>query len=360
MKVVVPSWRPDIHGRADIVEEILRIVGVDRVPSTPFTREHARKPVLTTIQNRTRKAKRALAARGLVEAVTWSFVSKEEAELFGGGKTELALANPIAAELSDMRPSLIPGLVTAAQRNADRGFPDIGLFEVGQIFKGDKPEDQLTSASGLRRALAKPSGGGRHWSNKTEPVDVFDAKADAFALLAAAGAPMQALQVVPGGPAWFHPGRSGTIQIGPQNILGSFGELHPRTIAGLKAEGQLAAFEVILEKIPEQKARPTRAKPLLELSPFQPVERDFAFVVDSAVKAADIVRAAQNVDKKLISNVIVFDVYEGKGIESGKKSIAIAITIQPREKTMTDAEIETLSGKIVAEVTKRTGGVLRA
>jgi phenylalanyl-tRNA synthetase beta chain len=360
MKVAVPSWRPDIHCRADIVEEIVRIVGVDRVPSTRFTREHARKPVLTTIQNRTRNAKRALAARGLVEAVTWSFVSKEEAELFGGGKAELALANPIAAELSDMRPSLIPGLVTAAQRNADRGFPNTGLFEVGQIFKGDKPEDQLTSASGLRRALAKPSGGGRHWSNKTEPVDVFDAKADAFALLAAAGAPMQALQVVPGGPAWFHPGRSGTIQIGPQNILGNFGELHPRAISGLNAEGPLVAFEVILEKIPEQKARPTRAKALLELSPFQPVERDFAFVVDSAVKAADVVRAAQNVDKKLISNVIVFDVYEGKGIESGKKSIAIAITIQPREKTMTDAEIEGLSGKIVAEVTKRTGGVLRA
>jgi phenylalanyl-tRNA synthetase beta chain len=360
MKVAVPSWRPDIHGRADIVEEIVRIVGVDRVPSTRFAREHARKPVLTTIQNRTRKAKRALAARGLVEAVTWSFVSKAEAELFGGGKAELALANPIAAELSDMRPSLIPGLVTAAQRNADHGFPDTGLFEVGQIFKGDKLEDQLTSASGLRRALAKPSGSGRHWSNKTEPVDVFDAKADAFALLAAAGAPMQALQVVPGGPAWFHPGRRGTIQIGPQNILGHFGELHPRAIAGLKAEGPLVAFEVILEKIPEPKARPTRAKPLLELSPFQPVERDFAFVVDSAVKAADLVRAAQNVDKKLISNVIVFDVYEGKGIESGKKSIAIAVTIQPHEKTMTDAEIETLSGKIVAEVTKRTGGALRA
>ncbi len=360
IKVVAPSWRPDVHGRADIVEEIVRIVGVDRVQSTHFEREHARKPVLTTIQNRTRKAKRALAARGLVEAVTWSFVSKGEAELFGGGKAELALANPIAAELSDMRPSLIPGLVTATQRNTDRGFPDTGLFEVGQIFKGDKPEDQLTSASGLRRALAKHSGGGRHWSNKTEPVDVFDAKADAFVLLAAAGAPMQALQVVPGGPAWFHPGRSGTIQIGPQNILGHFGELHPRAVAGLKAEGPLVAFEVILEKIPEPKTRPTRAKPLLELSPFQPVERDFAFVVDRTVKAADIVRAAQNVDKKLISNVIVFDVYEGKGIESGKKSIAIAITIQPREKTMTDAEIDTLSGKIVAEVTKRTGGVLRA
>ena len=217
-----PSWRPDVHGRADIVEELVRIVGVDRVPSTPFAREHARKPVLTAIQNRTRKAKRALAARGLVEAVTWSFISKDEAKRFGGGEPSLALANPIAAELSDMRPSLIPGLVIAAQRNADRGFPDTALFEVGQIFKGDKPEDQFTSASGLRRALAKASGSGRYWSNKTEPVDVFDAKADAFAVLAAAGAPMQALQVVPGGPAWFHPGRSGTIQIGPQNVLGHF------------------------------------------------------------------------------------------------------------------------------------------
>ena len=359
VKVAVPSWRPDVHGRADIVEELVRIIGVDRVPSTRFGREQARKPVLTAIQNRTRKAKRALAARGLLEAVTWSFVSKREAELFGGGAPELALANPIAAELSDMRPSLIPGLIMAAQRNADRGFPDTAVFEVGQIFKGDKPADQLTAASGLRRGLAKPSGSGRHWSDKSGPVDVFDVKADAFAMLAASGAPMQALQVVPGGPAWFHPGRSGTIQIGPQNVLGHFGELHPRAIAGLKAEGPLVAFEVILEKIPEPKARPTRAKPLLDVSPFQPVERDFAFVVDNSVKAADIVRAAQNVDKKLVTNVVIFDVYEGKGIDPGKKSIAIAVTIQPREKTMTDAEIETLAGKIVTEVTKRTGGVLR-
>ena len=359
VKVAVPSWRPDIHGRADIVEELVRIVGVDRVPSTRFAREQARKPVLTAIQNRTRKAKRALAARGLLEAVTWSFVSKREAELFGGGGPELALANPIAAELSDMRPSLIPGLIMAAQRNADRAFPDTAVFEVGQIFKGDKPADQLTAASGLRRGLARPSGSGRHWSDKYGPVDVFDVKADAFAVLAASGTPMQALQVVPGGPAWFHPGRSGTIQIGPQNVLGHFGELHPRAVAGLKAEGPLVAFEVILEKIPEPKARPTRARPLLDVSPFQPVERDFAFVVDSSVKAADIVRTAQNADKKLISNVVVFDVYEGKGIDPGKKSIAIAVTIQPREKTMTDAEIEALASKIVAEVTKRTGGVLR-
>jgi phenylalanyl-tRNA synthetase beta chain len=360
VKVAVPSWRPDVHGRADIVEELVRIVGVDRVPSTPFPRgEHARKPVLTAIQNRTRKAKRALAARGLIEAVTWSFVSKREAELFGGGKPELALANPIAAELSDMRPSLIPGLVMAAQKNADRGYPDVALFEVGQIFKGDQPQDQFTSACGVRRALAKASGIGRQWSNKAETVDAFDAKADAFAVLAAAGAPMQALQVVPGGPAWFHPGRSGTIQIGPQNILGAFGELHPRSIAALKAEGPLVGFEVTLETIPESKSKPTRAKAQLELSPFQPVTRDFAFVVDAAVKAADIVRAAQNADKKLIANAIVFDVYEGKGIDAGKKSIAIAVTMQPREKTMTDAEIDSLAGKIVAEVTKRTGGVLR-
>ena len=360
VKVAVPSWRPDVHGRADIVEELVRIVGVDKVPSTPFPRgADARKSVLTPIQNRTRKARRALAARGLTEAVTWSFVSKREAELFGGGSAPLALVNPIAAELSDMRPSLIPGLVMAAQRNAHRGYPDVALFEVGQIFKGDKPEDQFTAAASLRRALAKGSGIGRHWSSKVAPVDAFDAKADAFAVLSAAGAPMQALQVVPGGPTWFHPGRSGTIQIGPHTVLGSFGELHPRAVEALNAEGPLAACEVILEKIPEPKAKATRAKPALELSPFQPVERDFAFVVDRGVNASEIVRAAQSIDKKLIINVTVFDVYEGKGIDPGKKSIAIAVTIQPREKTMTDAEIDALGQKIIAEVRRKTGGMLR-
>ncbi len=360
VKVAVPSWRPDVHGRADIVEEIVRIVGVDQVPATPFPRgAHARKPVLTTIQNRTRKAKRALAARGLTEAVTWSFIGKREAELFGGGSAELALANPIAAELSDMRPSLVPGLIMAAQRNADRGLPDVALFEVGQVFKGDRPEDQATAATGVRRALARPEGAGRHWASANQPVDAFDAKADAFAVLAAAGAPMSALQVTPGGPSWLHPGRSGTIQMGPKNVLGYFGELHPRTLAALKAEGPLVGFEVILQDIPEPKAKPTRAKPLLELSPFQPVTRDFAFVVERSVKAADIVRAAQNVDRKLITAVNVFDVYEGKGIEPDKKSIAIAVTLQPREKTMTDAEIDALAGKIVGEVAKRTGGTLR-
>jgi phenylalanyl-tRNA synthetase beta chain len=361
VKVAVPSWRPDIDGKADIVEEVVRIIGVDRVPAAPLDRGEApRKPVLTTAQVRTRKAKRALSARGLVEAVTWSFIAKAHAQLFGGGQPELALAHPIAADLSDMRPSLIPGLVAAAQKNADRGFPDVALFEVGQVFTGDDPEDQVTAATGVRRARAKASGIGRHWSNKTTEVDAFDVKGDALAVLAAAGAPMQALQIAPGGPSWLHPGRSGTIQIGPQNVLGYFGELHPRTLEALDAEGPLVAFEVILDRIPEPKARATRVKPPLDLSPFQPVERDFAFMVDRNVKAGDIVRAAQNADRKLITNVTVFDVYEGAGIDPDKKSVAIAVILQPRDKTMTDEEIDAVAAKIVSEVTKRTGGVLRA
>ncbi|MEH2472876.1 phenylalanyl-tRNA synthetase beta chain [Nitrobacteraceae bacterium AZCC 2161] len=364
VKVAVPSWRSDVHGKADIVEEIMRIVGVDKVPMTPFERGDApRKPILTPIQLRTRRAKRALAARGLVETVTWSFISRPHAEVFGGGAPELALANPIAADLSDMRPSLLPGLIASAQANTDRGFADLALFEVGQVFKGDRPQDQFVAAAGLRHGLASSNGMGRHWSGSAT-ADALDAKADAFAVLAAAGAPMQALQIVPGGAAqgvsWLHPGRSGTIQIGPQNILGTFGELHPRALEALGADGPLMAFEVILDRIPDAKQRATRAKPTLELSAFQPVSRDFAFIVDRSVKAGDIVRAAAGVDKKLITGVSVFDVYEGKGIDDDKKSVAIAVTMQPREKTLTDQEIDAAASKIVAEVTKKTGGVLRA
>jgi phenylalanyl-tRNA synthetase beta chain len=359
VKIAIPTWRSDVEGKADIVEEIVRIVGVDKVPETPFERGDApRKQVLTPIQLRTRRAKRAAAARGMVEAVTWSFISKPAAELFGGGKAELALANPIAADLSDMRPSLLPGLIAAAQANADRGFSDVSLFEVGQIFRGDRPDDQFIAAAGVRHGFATSQGIGRHWSG-SRTADAFDAKADALAVLTEAGAPMQALQIVPGGPTWLHPGRSGTIQIGPQNVLGYFGEMHPRTLEALRADGPLMAFEIILDRIPQSKQRPTRAKPPLELSAFQPVSRDFAFIVDRTVKAGDIVRAAQGVDKKLITDVAVFDVYEGKGIDEAKKSIAIAITMQPREKTMTDEEIDAVAAKVVAEVTKKTGGTLR-
>jgi phenylalanyl-tRNA synthetase beta chain len=371
VKVAVPSWRTDVHGKADIVEEIVRIVGVDKVPMTPFERgENARKPVLTAIQLRTRRAKRALAARGMVEAVTWSFISKPHAELFDRdppvqaqanrrGHPELSLANPIASDMSDMRPSLLPGLVAAIQANINRGFADLAMFEVGQIFTSDGPEDELIAAAGVRHGFASSKGAGRHWSGSAT-TGAFDAKADAFAVLSAAGAPMQALQVVSGGPDWLHPGRSGTIQIGPQNVLGYFGELHPRALEALRADGPLIAFEVILDRIPAAKQKPTRAKPVLDLSAFQPVSRDFAFIVDRSVKAGDIVRAAQAVDNKLITDVTVFDVYEGKGIDEAKKSIAIAVTIQPREKTLTDQEIDAVAAKIVAEVTKKTGGVLRA
>ncbi len=360
VKIAVPSWRTDVHGKADIVEEIVRMVGVDKVPMTPFERGEApRKPILTPIQRRTRRARRALAARGMVEAVTWSFIARPAAEWFGGGGSDLTLANPIASDLSEMRPSLLPGLVAAAQANSDRGFSDLALFEVGQIFKGDRPQDQLTAAAGVRHGFASSQGIGRHWSGSAM-ADALDAKADAFAVLASTGAPMQALQIVPGGANWLHPGRSATIQIGPQNILGYFGELHPRTLEALGADGPLVAFEVILERIPDARQKPTRAKPVLELSAFQPVSRDFAFIVDRSVRAGDIVRSAQAADRKLITDVTVFDVYEGKGIDDGKKSVAIAVTIQPREKTLTDQEIDAIAARIVAEVTKKTGGTLRA
>ena len=291
--------------------------------------------------------------------MTWSFISKPQAEMFGGGAPELALANAIAADLSDMRPSLIPGLIAAAKANSARGFGDIALFEVGQVFKSDSEDGQFIAAAGLRRATAKPEGASRHWDGKTEPVNVFDAKADLLALLSALGVSAQAAQLVAGGPAFLHPGRSGTLQFGPKTVLGWFGELHPGALEALDATGPLVAFEILLDVLPAPKARPTRAKPKLELSDFQPLERDFAFIVDHHVKAGDLIKAAQGADRQVIVGVGVFDLYEGPGVPVGKKSVAINVTLQPREKTLTDVEIEALSGKIVAEVAKKTGATLR-
>jgi phenylalanyl-tRNA synthetase beta chain len=359
--VKAPSWRPDIEGKADIVEEIVRIAGVDRVASTPLPRAVAAvpAPILTLLQKRSRLARRTLAAQGMVEAVTWSFVSQEKAKLFGGGREELALANPIAADLSDMRPSLLPGLIGAAQRNADRGFGDVALFEVGQVFKGAGDKDQRMAAAGLRRGSAKIGGSGRHWSGKGQAVDAFDAKSDAMALLSTLGVAINGLNVVQGGPAWMHPGRSATLQFGPKAVIGYFGELHPRALETLDASGPLCAFEIILDDLPAPRAKPTRAKAKLEISDFMPVERDFAFVTPRETKAADVLRAAFSADKALISNVDVFDVYEGPGVPEGSKSIAIAVTLQPRERTLTEADIEQTSARIIAEVTKKTGGTLR-
>jgi len=358
--VKVPSWRPDVEGKADIAEEIVRIAGVDNVASVPLPRIDTAvpKPILTLLQKRTRQARRALASQGLVEAVTWSFVSKEQAEGFGGGQPALALANPIAADLSDMRPSLLPGLLKAAQRNADRGFGDVALFEVGQIFKGDGEKDQRMAAATVRRG-----GSGRAWNAKATPVSVFDAKADAMAMLAALGVPLGGLHIVSGGqanlPAWLHPGRSGTMQFGPKNVIGWFGEFHPRTLEMLDVDGPVAGFEIILDDLPAPRAKPTKVKPKLELSDFMPLERDFAFIVDRSVKSADILRAVQAAEKVLISGLNVFDIYEGAGIPEGRKSVGVTVTLQPREKTLTDAEIEEVAGRIVAEVTKKTGATLR-
>ena len=359
--VVPPSWRPDIEGKADLVEEVIRIAGVDRILPQPMPRLEAAvaRPILTLLQKRTILARRALAVRGLVEAVTWSFIAKEETELFGGGDARLVLANPIAADLSDMRPSLLPGLLKAAQRNADRGYGDVALFEVGQTFASDEPEGQATKAAAVRRGTARAEGVGRHWNGGASSVDVFDAKADAMALLTSLGIPAGGLQVVSGGPSWFHPGRSGTLQFGPKNVVGVFGEIHPKILKALDVKGPLVAFEVNLNVLPPPKAKPTKMKPKLTLADFQPVTRDFAFVVGRDVAAGDIVKFAQGAERQLIAGVTVFDIYEGAGIDEGKKSVAIAVTLQPTEKTLTDAEIEAISAKIVAEVSKKTGAVLR-
>jgi phenylalanyl-tRNA synthetase beta chain len=361
VRVTPPSWRPDVEGKADLVEEVIRIAGVDRIAPKPLPRIEATvaKPILTLIQKRTRLAKRSLAVRGLVEAVTWSFIARSEADLFGGGDARLALANPIASDLSDMRPSLLPGLLKAAQRNADRGFGDVALFEVGQTFASDEPEGQSIKAAAVRRGMARAEGVGRHWDGGGQSVDAFDAKADAMALLATLGIPAGGLQVAAGGPAWFHPGRSATLQFGPKNVVGAFGEIHPKVLKALDLKGPLVAFEIDLDALPPPKAKPTKMKPKPALSDFQPITRDFAFVVGRQVQAGDIVKAAQGAERQLIAGVDVFDVYEGTGIDPDKKSVAIAVTLQPTEKTLTDAEIEAVSAKIVGEVAKKTGAVLR-
>jgi phenylalanyl-tRNA synthetase beta chain len=361
VKVAPPSWRRDVEGKADLVEEILRIAGLDRVDAVPLPRVKGEviKPVLTVLQKRTRQAKRLLASRGLTEAVTWSFISHAAAKLFGGGSRKLVLANPIAADLSDMRPSLLPGLIRSAQANADRGFGDVALFEVGQVFQSDEPEGQLIAAAGLRRGTARLDGAGRHWDGGAKPVDAFDAKADVMGLLAGLGVPVGGLQLVAGGPAWAHPGRSATLQFGPKGVIGAFGEVHPRVLKALDVKGPLVAFEIHLDALPLPKYKPTKVKPKLALSDFQPVTRDFAFIVDKAVVAGDMLRSAQNADRALISDVGVFDLYEGAGVEPGKKSVALAVTLQPTQKTLTDTEIEAVAAKIVAEMVKRYGAVLR-
>jgi phenylalanyl-tRNA synthetase beta chain len=356
VKATPPSWRPDITGPPDLVEEVVRLVGVDQVPATPMRRETGvAKPVLTEIQKRQRRTRRVLAARGLVETVTWSFIPPEEAKLFGGGQAELTLSNPMSTELAQMRPSLLPALITAAQRNRDRGFADGALFELGQAYRGAKPEDQFVAAAGVRFGRSALSGSGRHWSGEAPAADAFAAKADAVAVLAALGVSQANISVTREATRWFHPGRAGALKLGPKTLLGLFGEFHPDILAKLRADAPIAGFELYLDEVPVARKG---AKPL-EASDLQPVRRDFAFLVDSETAAGDVVRAAAGADRALISDVGVFDVFAGQGVPAGKKSLAIEVTLQPKEKTLTDAEIEAVAARIVEAVKTATGGELR-
>ena len=351
----VPSWRPDIVGEADLVEEVTRVHGFDSIPTTSLPRlSPTSKPVRDALQRRVPQARRALGSRGLAEAVTWSFLPLKQAERFGGGGADLRLLNSIASELDTMRPSILPNLVDAAARNEARGLADPALFEVGPQYKDATPSGQRTVAAGIRHNMAVP----RNWAGPARAVDAFDAKADALAVLSAIGAPVDNMSAQGGAPDWYHPGRSGAIKLGDR-VMAHFGELHPEITTSAGLRGPVAAFEVFLDAPPLPKARATKARPKLVLSPFQPVERDFAFLVDESVEAEKLVRAARNADKVLITGARVFDLYAGKGVAEGKKSIAIAVTLQPVERTLTDAEIEAVSAKIVAQVTKATGAVLR-
>ena len=353
LKCAPPSWRPDIHGETDLVEEVCRIYGLDNVPAVAMERTHPiATPVLNTLQRRMLASRRALASRGFNEAVTWSFIPEEHAKLFGGGQAELKLANPISSELSDMRPSLIPNLVAAAGRNAKRGFSDLSLSEVGHAYAGDRPQDETLRAAGIRRGLAVS----RNWQGGARSVDAFDAKADALAVLEASGAAVASLQIVGGAPPWFHPGRSGTIQMGPQNKLAYFGEVHPRVLSAMDVKGPLAAFEVVLNSIPVPKSK-SATRAALNASDLMPVSRDFAFVVDDGVEADKLIKAAKAADKALIADAVIFDVFK---LEGGKKSYAVEVTLQPKDKTFTDEDIEAVSQRIISGVSKATGGILRS
>ena len=347
--VTTPSWRNDLEGRADIAEEITRLVGLDQIPTVSVRSvSSVAAPAETQTLSRGRKARLALAARGMNECVTWSFMGRELAQSFGLNDNKalesLTLKNPISSELDVMRPSILPNLIAAAARNHAQGYSDVALCEVGPVFKSVKPDGQAIVAAGIRAG----GNSNRHWAdgNAARDVDVFDAKADALAALAACDAPAGNAQISRDVPGHYHPGRAGVIRLGP-TILATFGEIHPAVLDEMGVKTAVARKKTGTEKS------------LLALNPLQPLGRDFAFLVDASVEADIITKAALSADKALITQAQIFDVYTGKGVDAGKKSVALAVTIQPTEKTLTDTEIESLSKKIVEAVTAKTGGTLR-
>jgi phenylalanyl-tRNA synthetase beta chain len=352
----VPSWRGDIVDEACLVEEVLRLYGYDRIPVVPLRHEGALPGLALSPQGRRRsQARRTLAGRGMVEAVTYSFLAEADAKRFADISDDVRLVNPISADLDVMRPSLLPNLISAAVRNGQRGIANAALFEVGPQYAGDKPDDQAMVAAGIRTGAT----GARHWNQPPRPVDAFDAKADALALLADLGFPEDRLQVAQEAQPYYHPGRSGVIRQGPKNILARFGEIHPGLARDMDAAGAIAAFEVYLDNLPQPKKKKSAARPHLKLSAYQKVERDFAFVVDAGVAAQDVVGAVKAADKTLITEVAVFDLFEGASLGEGRKSLAVSVTLQPMDATLTETEIEDVASRIVASVQQRTGAQLR-
>lgn len=346
--VTPPSWRRDVEGPADLVEEVARIEGFDALPDTPLPGVGAlSKGVLNPRQARVRIARRALASLGYAEAVTWSFTQRETARTFGGGDETLVLENPIASDLDCMRPSILPNLIQAAARNAARGHADAALFEIGPIYLTDRPDGQRTVIAGLIAPHAA-----RHWSGASEDA-LFGLKGDVLAVLDEIGAPTGSLQLVQGqNHDWWHPGRSARLQLGPKVVIAEFGALHPRVLKALDADGPMVGFEIVLDSVPEPRGKGTKARGAADLPNLMPLTRDFAFLVDDAQAVGDLTRAAAGADKALIETVRVFDVYRGQGVPEGMKSVAVEVVIQPREATLGETEIETLSAKVVAAVEK--------
>ena len=350
-QVRVPSWRRDVGGAADLVEEIVRIEGLDKVPSTPLPRaEGVARPTATPAQKVERRVRRAMAARGLNEAVTWSFIAPEQAEPFGGGAW--TLENPISADLAVMRPSLLPGLAAAAQRNQDRGAGSIRLFEVGRRYLA---EDEHVTLGVMMAGDAAA----RDWrTGKARSFDAFDAKAEALAALAAAGAPVDRLQVItPAGPA-YHPGRSGKLCLGAKQVLAEFGELHPAAAKAFDLKGGVAAAEIYLDALPARREGGGRARPVYAPPVLQSVKRDFAFLAPAGLSADALLRAVKGADKPAIADVVLFDVFSGQGVAEGQKSLAVEVTLQPGDKSFTDEELKAVSGRIVAAAAK-LGAMLR-
>lgn len=352
--ITPPSWRHDVTTEACIVEELARLHGYDRIPPVPVTRTEAVSHGLLTFEQRRRgQLRRAVAAMGYAEAVTWSFVPPEHARLFGAA-APILMSNPLNVELSAMRPSLLPGLLAAVQRNLARKVDLGAVFELGPRFTGPNPGEQVWALAGLRFGTA----GERHWAEKPRAVSALDAKSDALAALAAAGVKTDALQVVADAPAWYHPGRSGRLKLGP-NALATFGELHPAVLKAFDIEAPVVAFELDLDALPKPRPKAGRARPPLEALPYPPVDRDFAFVVGKDVPAEDVLKAVRAAEKRLVRELRLFDVYEGPGMPEGKRSLAVAVRLQSPERTLAEAEIEQVAARIVAAVEKATGAVLR-